>query len=140
MDFFSGPTALLKAQRLSNFGKFWRKMIIKQQQCLDCCKTELKIWCPTFIQGPMFILFPKFSRPYVFFLPYVYSGLYSTLTTVLLNYLIHCHLLKVAWSRKVFHFDSILQKTCQITILRLKFRIYCSSLRKLNRNITSYSR
>ena len=25
--------------------------------------------CPMYIQGPMFILFGKFSRPYVYFLP-----------------------------------------------------------------------
>ena len=31
--------------------------------------------CPTFIQGPMFILFAKSSRPYAYSLPYVYYGL-----------------------------------------------------------------
>ena len=33
---------------------------------------------PTFIQGPTFILFVKISRPYVYFLSFVYSGLQST--------------------------------------------------------------
>ena len=38
--------------------------------------------CPTFIQGPTFILFAKSSRPYAYSLPYVYYGLQSISTAL----------------------------------------------------------
>ena len=51
LDCFLGPTPLLKR------GKHFFSAI---------CKYVL-------IQGPMFILFAEFSRPYVYSLPYIYS-------------------------------------------------------------------
>ena len=56
---FPGPMPLLKALCLLNLRKLWRKKIIKQEQCIDWCKNELKFWCPRFIQGPTFIPCPK---------------------------------------------------------------------------------
>ena len=35
--------------------------------------------CPTLIQGPIFIILVKFSMSYVYSLPYVYSGVQSTI-------------------------------------------------------------
>ena len=72
--FFPGSTALLKALHLSNFEKKFHGSQIFSSYMLIFL---LNFPGPMFIQGPLFIIFAKFSRPYVYFLPYIQSGLQS---------------------------------------------------------------
>ena len=73
-EFFQGSTVFLEGPtfiafsitiRNKNNSTFW----LKDLKFFPNCP------CPTVIQGPMFILFNKFFRPYIYSLP----GLYSTL-------------------------------------------------------------
>ena len=61
-EFFQGPTDIFK------FDSFLYLMVVAKLKFLP------NFQGPSFIPGPMFILFANFSRPYVFTLPYVYSG------------------------------------------------------------------
>ena len=92
--FFPGPMALLKALCLSIFGIFSRpywysqvwfvfvfKMVIHPTFDLFC-QTFQALWlsfCQMFL-GPIFILFDKFSRPYV------YSGVFQHTGSVMANW------------------------------------------------------
>ena len=68
--FFPGPTALLKALRLLNVGnvsmgyRYFQFFYVYSNPYLHYFCTHFA--SPTFIQGPMFILFLKFSRPWGF--------------------------------------------------------------------------
>ena len=102
LAFFSRPYGLIKGPTFINFWNFFQALqfahfvffnIVISLQYDFFSHTSLHIicqifpalWlfvfpnfpCPTFIQGPTFILFDKFSRPYGYSLPYVYSGLQS---------------------------------------------------------------
>ena len=63
--------------------------------------------CPTVIQGPTFILFAKFSGLYFYFLPYVYSGVYSKWGIIHANYYLYnlINILQKSWQIHFLHHD-----------------------------------
>ena len=68
--------ALLEALRLLNFEFFFHGLRIFLSS-LNLFKALRSLFLSNY-PSPTFILFVKISRPYVYFLPYVYSGLQST--------------------------------------------------------------
>ena len=72
-----GPTALLMALRLLIFGIFsrpYRYFQVFHPKIKLLSVKSLHLFFLAKFSGPKFILFAKCSRPYVYSLPYIYSG------------------------------------------------------------------